>query len=62
LVARGLTDKQIGEHLSIARRTAESHVAHILVKLNLTRRAQVAAWYTAQARSRPARPVRTRGR
>jgi non-specific serine/threonine protein kinase len=49
LIARGLTDRQIAARLSIARRTAESHVAHILVKLNLTRRAQVASWYTAQA-------------
>lgn len=49
LVARGLTDREIAQRLSIARRTAESHVAHILVKLNLTRRAQVASWYTAHA-------------
>ena len=46
LVARGLTDKQIATRLSISSRTAESHVAHILIKLDLTRRAQVAAWYT----------------
>ena len=63
LVARGLTDREIGEQLSITRRTAESHVAHILVKLNLTRRAQVATWYTADgSRSRPTRTIRPRAR
>ncbi|HKC26420.1 MAG TPA: LuxR C-terminal-related transcriptional regulator [Jatrophihabitans sp.] len=45
LVALGLTDKQIAQRLSIARRTAESHVAHILVKLGLAGRVQIAAWY-----------------
>jgi predicted ATPase len=63
LVAHGLTDREIGQQLSITRRTAESHVAHILVKLGLTRRAQVATWYTAQgSRSRPTRTVRPRPR
>ena len=35
LVARGLTNKQIGETLYVSERTAENHVQHILVKLGL---------------------------
>ncbi|MBE1463325.1 ATP-binding protein [Kibdelosporangium phytohabitans] len=45
LVARGMTNNEIAEELSIARRTAESHVEHIRVKLKVTNRAQIAAWF-----------------
>ncbi|ONI90838.1 LuxR family transcriptional regulator [Actinosynnema sp. ALI-1.44] len=45
LVARGMTNNEIAEELSIARRTAESHVEHIRVKLQVTNRAQIAAWF-----------------
>ena len=48
LVAEGLTDREIAERLVLARRTAEGHVAHILSKLNVTSRDQVAAWVAAQ--------------
>ena len=44
LVARGLTNKQIGETLFVSERTAENHVQHILVKLGFSHRSQVAAW------------------
>jgi DNA-binding CsgD family transcriptional regulator len=47
LVARGLTNKQIGEALFVAERTAENHVQHILVKLGFSNRSQIAAWATA---------------
>ena len=33
LVARGLTNKQIGQALYVSERTAENHVQHILTKL-----------------------------
>jgi DNA-binding NarL/FixJ family response regulator len=46
LVARGLTNKQIGEALFVAERTAENHVQHILVKLGFSNRSQIAAWST----------------
>jgi DNA-binding CsgD family transcriptional regulator/tetratricopeptide (TPR) repeat protein len=46
LVARGLTNKQIGEALFVAERTAENHVQHILVKLGFSNRSQIAAWAT----------------
>jgi pimeloyl-ACP methyl ester carboxylesterase/DNA-binding CsgD family transcriptional regulator len=47
LVARGLTNRQIADALVIAPRTADNHVGHILDKLGLTSRAQIAAWTTA---------------
>jgi DNA-binding CsgD family transcriptional regulator len=51
LVAEGLTNKGIGERLFISRRTVETHLAHVFVKLGVNNRAQVAA----QAASRPGR-------
>jgi non-specific serine/threonine protein kinase len=48
LVAEGLTNQQIAERLVIGRRTANTHVEHILTKLDFTSRAQVAAWATAR--------------
>jgi DNA-binding NarL/FixJ family response regulator len=44
LVARGLTSRQIAAALHISERTAENHVQHILVKLGLHTRTQIAAW------------------
>ncbi len=44
LVARGLTNRAIAEHLVIAERTADTHVSNILGKLGLQTRAQIAAW------------------
>jgi len=44
LVAQGLTNKQIGQTLYVSERTAENHVQHILAKLRLRNRAQIAAW------------------
>jgi non-specific serine/threonine protein kinase len=48
LVAEGLSNKEIAAKLVISQRTAESHVEHILTKLGVTNRAQVAAWIAAQ--------------
>ncbi|MBA2575176.1 MAG: helix-turn-helix transcriptional regulator [Euzebyaceae bacterium] len=44
LVAQGLTARQIAEALVVSKRTAENHVQHILAKLGLDNRAQIAAW------------------
>jgi non-specific serine/threonine protein kinase len=44
LIARGASNKDIAAHLVISRRTAETHVEHILAKLGFTSRSQVAAW------------------
>ena len=44
LVARGLSNREIGTKLGIAERTAISHVEHIMNKLAMHSRAQIAAW------------------
>lgn len=44
LVAQGLRDREISSRLVISRRTAESHVAHILTKLGFSSRVQLATF------------------
>jgi predicted ATPase/class 3 adenylate cyclase/DNA-binding CsgD family transcriptional regulator len=44
LVARGLSNREIASTLSIAERTAVSHIEHIMNKLSLHSRAQIAVW------------------
>jgi DNA-binding CsgD family transcriptional regulator len=44
LVARGLTNTEIAETLTIAQGTAANHVQHILTKLGFHSRAQIATW------------------
>jgi predicted ATPase/DNA-binding CsgD family transcriptional regulator len=46
LVARGLTNDQIAQELVISPATARAHVEHVLERLDLHSRAQVAAWAT----------------
>lgn len=48
LVARGLTNRQVAEALTIAERTAGAHVEHIMAKLGCHTRAQIAAWVAEQ--------------
>lgn len=45
LVAGGLTNRQIAEQLGIEERSAEGHVERIRLRLGVTSRAQVAAWW-----------------
>jgi len=45
LVARGESNKAIAANLTVSRRTAETHVEHILSKLGFTSRTQIAAWF-----------------
>jgi pimeloyl-ACP methyl ester carboxylesterase/DNA-binding CsgD family transcriptional regulator len=45
LVADGLTNRQIAERLGIEERSAEGHVERIRLRLGVTSRAQVAAWW-----------------
>ena len=47
LISEGLTNGEIASELSIAPKTASSHVEHILAKLGASRRAEIAAWATA---------------
>ncbi|WP_246342859.1 ATP-binding protein [Actinomadura verrucosospora] len=49
LVAEGLSNRDIAERLTIAKRTADSHVEHILAKLGFSSRAQIAVWITEQS-------------
>lgn len=44
LVADGLTNKTIAARLHLSVRTVESHVRHLLAKLGLDNRTQLAAW------------------
>jgi DNA-binding CsgD family transcriptional regulator len=44
LIAEGLTNGAIAAQLSIAPKTASAHVEHILAKLGVTRRTEIAAW------------------
>jgi two-component system response regulator DevR len=51
LVAEGLTNRQIAERVHLAEKTVKNYVSNILMKLGLSRRAEVAA-YMARRRSR----------
>jgi len=44
LIAEGATNREIAERLVIAPKTASTHVEHILAKLGVARRAEIAAW------------------
>jgi DNA-binding NarL/FixJ family response regulator len=44
LVSQGLTNRELASRLVIAERTAENHVQHILTKLGLSNRSQLAVW------------------
>jgi non-specific serine/threonine protein kinase len=44
LVMRGLSNREIADELIVTRKTAEAHVGHILTKLGLTNRVQIATW------------------
>jgi DNA-binding NarL/FixJ family response regulator len=53
LIARGLTSRQIAAALHISERTAENHVQHILTKLGLHTRTQIALWSAGGASPEP---------
>jgi non-specific serine/threonine protein kinase len=50
LVAQGHANKEIANKLVISQRTVESHVEHILTKLDFRSRAQIAGWYADHTR------------
>lgn len=50
LVAGGLTNKEIAAELFVSVRTAQNHVQHILTKLGLSNRTQIAAWHRDRQR------------
>ncbi|HYY55459.1 MAG TPA: LuxR C-terminal-related transcriptional regulator, partial [Candidatus Dormibacteraeota bacterium] len=45
LVHEGLSNKQIAERLVLSERTIDNHVLHIMNKLNVHSRTQIAVWY-----------------
>ncbi|HEX6404539.1 MAG TPA: AAA family ATPase [Pseudonocardiaceae bacterium] len=49
LVAQGLTNRQIAGRLCLSERTAQNHVQHILTKLDLPNRSQIAVWITSRS-------------
>lgn len=49
LVAQGLTNREIAARLYLSERTAENHVQHILTKLGLPNRSQIAMWVSTQS-------------
>jgi DNA-binding NarL/FixJ family response regulator len=42
LIVEGLSNKQISERLALSHKTVKNHISHILAKLSLTARTQVA--------------------
>jgi DNA-binding NarL/FixJ family response regulator len=46
-VGQGFTNREIAERLVLSERTAQNHVQHILSKLALSNRSQIAVWFTA---------------
>jgi DNA-binding NarL/FixJ family response regulator len=53
LIARGVTNRQIADCLVISPATVRVHVEHILFKLELHTRAQLAAWMAGHEFGRP---------
>jgi non-specific serine/threonine protein kinase len=54
LVASGRTNRQIGRVLGISEKTAEVHLHHVMSKLDVRSRAEVAAWAVTRQLSAPA--------
>jgi DNA-binding NarL/FixJ family response regulator len=52
LVAQGLTNREIASRLFLSERTAQNHVQHILDKLDLPNRSQVAVWVRGRSPER----------
>ncbi len=44
MVAEGLSNRAIAARLFLSERTVQNHVQHVLDKLDLANRAQIAAW------------------
>ena len=45
LVAQGLTNKEIADHLQLSEKTVKNYLANVYSKLNIGRRSQIAAFY-----------------
>jgi DNA-binding CsgD family transcriptional regulator/transcriptional regulator with XRE-family HTH domain len=60
-IADGLTNAEIAAELTIAPKTASAHVEHILAKLGVARRAEIATWVTTISRPDSQAPARHDG-
>jgi DNA-binding CsgD family transcriptional regulator len=49
LIAAGKTNAELADALSISPKTASAHVEHILAKLGVARRTEIAAWTSSIA-------------
>jgi two-component system response regulator DevR len=56
LVAKGYTNRQIAEALSLSEKTARNHLSHILEKLGLSRRSEAAVYAVQHQIVRPDDP------
>ena len=56
LIAQGHTNARIAEELFVSPKTVSAHVEHILAKLGVGRRAEIAAWTTTIDRVRASSP------
>jgi DNA-binding NarL/FixJ family response regulator len=54
LIAQGLTNAAVAEQLFVSPKTVSAHVEHILAKLGVARRAEIAAWAATIDRVEPA--------
>jgi DNA-binding CsgD family transcriptional regulator len=61
LIADGLTNAEIAGELSIAPKTASAHVEHILAKLGVARRAEIATWVATVGRPADERSTTRQG-
>ncbi|MDH4154389.1 MAG: response regulator transcription factor [Nitrospira sp.] len=55
LVAKGLTNKEIGQFLRLSEKTVKNYLANIYSKLNIGRRSQIAAFYAGSFKGSGAR-------
>lgn len=51
LIAQGMTNAEIGEQLFVSPKTVSAHVEHILAKLGVARRSEIAAWTATVSRA-----------
>jgi DNA-binding CsgD family transcriptional regulator len=51
LIAQGLTNAEIGEQLFVSPKTVSAHVEHMLAKLGVARRSEIAAWTATVSRA-----------
>jgi serine/threonine-protein kinase PknK len=53
LVAEGCGNREIGERLFLSPRTVETHIQHLMDKLAVGSRAEIAAWHTREVAGKP---------